>query len=104
VRQQVADGRLPGRRAQPRQAAAGSLEDPWFPEGRQDARRRLAGIQAALLSHRAGPCWLAAAQAQAPGRPLLQHPVALASSCDHAGRDGLRHCLIGRLAGLPGHP
>jgi hypothetical protein len=48
--------------------------------------------------------WLAAAHAQAPGRPLLKHPVATASSCDHAGRDGLRHCLIGRLAGLPGHP
>jgi len=83
---------------------------------------RLAGIQAALLSqlqrrdagdrlrhrgaprHRAGPRWLAAAQAHAPGRSLLRHLVALASSCDHARRGGLRHCLIGRLAGLPGHP
>jgi len=51
VRQQVANGRLPQcGRAQARQAAAGALEDPWFPKGRRDTRRRLAGIQAALLS------------------------------------------------------
>ena len=36
--------------------------------------------------------------------PLLQHPVAIASSCSRAGRDGFRRCPIGHLAGLPSHP
>ena len=31
-------------------AGVGALEDPWFPKARRDTRRRLAGIQAALLS------------------------------------------------------
>ena len=49
VLQQAANGRL----LQRGRSLAGrrrSLEDPWSPKGRRDARRRLAGIQAALLS------------------------------------------------------
>jgi hypothetical protein len=34
----------------------------------------------------------------------LQHPFAIASSCDHAGRDGFRLWLVDRLAGWPSHP
>ena len=50
VRQQAANGRLPQRGRSLGRPRAGALEDPWFPKARRDTRRRLAGIQAALLS------------------------------------------------------
>jgi hypothetical protein len=76
---------------------------PRCPAGCSAARLVIGFVVEAGHHHHAGPHWLAA-QAQAPGRPLLQYLVAVASSRDHAGRDGFRLCLVDRLVSLPGHP
>ena len=85
-------------RAQPRQAAAGALEDLWFPKGRRDARRRLARIRAALLSKLlmrlvpGGPPPAGEQQLRRPvryGHPPDQSPARSAGSFPRPDRRGV---------------